>query len=826
MSRHPFVAAPAGGMLGWIEPVVETGAKASPLPLERTAVDVQVIGPLAAIAVTQRFGNPSEAAVELRYLFPLPHEATVVDFELRIGSRTIGCALKELEEARRTFERALDEGRRAGLLEERRPNLFALALGNVQPGETIVVTIRLHQRLRYDDGEYRFAFPMGVTPRYHRDAGEAAETEVAIARPGERVGPVEIRMQVDAGVAAGDPASPSHPLDWTRLDERRFTVRPAGDVIPNQDFVVGWKVAGDEVRALAHPSSGDGEDTVLVTALPPRVEHVHEPPPREFVFVLDRSGSMSGAAIDQARNALKACLRSLGAGDTFALLAFNQQIEWYRKEAVLAADGAVRDADRWLDGIEAGGGTEILPALEAAVALEADLERPRMLVFLTDGAVSAEERVLSRVRARSGALRVFTFGIGPSVNRALLSRMAELGRGAAEFLQLEEDIEGALIRFQDRISYPVLRDLEIEWRNAEAWDVYPSALPDLYAGQPLELAARLRHMGGGPAGLVIRGRRGDETVQLEVPIVLAAAREPIVERAWAKARIEHLLDHLDRAPESAKARAELIGLSLQHRILTPLTALVAVDDEVVEKKGKRPEVLVVSGPLPEGLVHAGFGLDTSLASMYFGTQALRMGARVPERTLLMKLGPSAAADSVGGEVLYSLRGFEAQQPLTGAAESGEAALRALARAQNACGSWGSGASEVEATAASVLAFVRRGYTTRRGHYRRQLGKATAWLLAAKADGVAALARAEALRAMAEATGDAELAGKAERAKAELRADVAASFRRAESRGAGQLVRTLDELRWAGLSGASGLAIDEALREGPGELVRAWAACVE
>src|SRR5437764_87851 len=141
MSRHPFVAAPAGGMLGWIEPVVETGAKASPLPLERTAVDVQVIGPLAAIAVTQRFGNPSEAA----------------------------------------------------------------------------------------------------------------ETEGAIARPGERVGPVEIRMQVDAGVAAGDPASPSHPLDWTRLDERRFTVRPAGDVIPNQDFVVGWKVAGDEVRALAHP---------------------------------------------------------------------------------------------------------------------------------------------------------------------------------------------------------------------------------------------------------------------------------------------------------------------------------------------------------------------------------------------------------------------------------------------------------------------------------------------------------------------------------------------------------------------------------------------
>ncbi|HWP42010.1 MAG TPA: VIT domain-containing protein, partial [Blastocatellia bacterium] len=377
--------------------IVTDSPSASALPLEHTDVCAMVNGPLSSVSVTQRFGNPFKHPVELAYLFPLPHEAAVVDYELRIGRRVVRATVQELEAARRAYSEARDRGQRAGLLEQRRPNLFSSEIANVQPGETIIATIRYQQRLRYNDGYYCFTFPMGLTPKYHSDPAEGRDTDAPVAAEGEEIGAVDISVTVDAGGESGEPESPSHSIEVTSIDERRFSVRLAGHTIPNKDFVLRYRVADEAISAAAWASTSEGGATVMVTALPPRLTGDFEPAPREFIFVIDRSGSMMGGPILQARNALRACLRSLGPQDTFNILAFDHQIEWMSESASEVTQQAIERADRWLDKLDARGGTEILEAIDAALKLEADRERGRYIVFLTDGAVSADAEALRRV---------------------------------------------------------------------------------------------------------------------------------------------------------------------------------------------------------------------------------------------------------------------------------------------------------------------------------------------------------------------------------------------------------------------------------------------
>ena len=315
--------------------------------------------------------------------------------------------------------------------------------------------------------------------------------------------------------------------------------------------------------------------------------------------MLDRSGSMSGEPISQARNALRACLRTLNLTDTFAILLFDNDLEWFKPASSPVTQANIDAADQFLTGVEGRAGTEIIPAIQASLAIPRDVERTRFVVFLTDGAVSADERAISEVRRRLGDARFFTFGIGPSVNRALLQKLASIGRGTCEFLQLREDIEGAIMRFQDRVSFPVLTDLRIECLHGKLWDTYPSILPDVYAGAPLQLVGRVRPNGNRSPQLVMRGLRQGQLVEMTADLLVLPAPEPAVLRTWARARI----DDLEEQGESRgllfhKVRDEIIGLALEHRLVTRFTSFVAIDSAVVNPDGK-PGLLLVAQPLPD-----------------------------------------------------------------------------------------------------------------------------------------------------------------------------------------------------------------------------------
>jgi Ca-activated chloride channel family protein len=814
----------------------------SALPLRKTTIHAQVMGLLASVSIKQQFSNPISFPVELDYLFPLPEKAAIVDFELRIGNRLVKAEIQELEQARQAFEQASQKGQRAGLLEQRRPNLFAIRLTNLLPGEMVEAALRYQDRLKFADGTFELVFPMGLTPRYHTadHPEEELQTHAPVALPGEEIGPVEIQLSVDAGAAVRDPESPSHTLAITRLDERRFQVGLAGPTLPDHDFVMRYALKDPDPAACAWVSPDPSGDYLLAELYPPALPEEYQPSQREFVFVLDRSGSMRGEPIAQARNALRACLRSLNPGDTFQILLFDDQLEWFRPEPSSITQEEINQADRFLAEVEGRGGTEILQALDAIFNRAPTGTQTRLIVFLTDGAISAEERALQQIRKRIGKGRLFTFGIGPSVNRSVLNQMARIGRGTAEFLQLDEDIEGAIIRFQDRVSFPILTDLSISWKGGRGWDVYPAQLPDLYAGQPLELCGRVQ-LQKDPAVLSVKGERDGKPVEFKLEIHPGRAREDAIQRVWSRARIDELLDQLESSPDqSARLRAEIISTALAARLVTPFTAFVGIDQETALKEPGTRKIIHVAHPLPKGLDRTGFipmaqrGLPLPTAPSSF------TNLDIPQ---FLRRSSMHSIKDVGGSVNFE-SGEPPAKPTPGYAQPlesfepekmnrpGEAGLRWLARTQQVDGSWN---GDVETTAAALLAFVRHGDTTAAGSFRQLVRRAYDWLLQHGASGLPGYVRALALcelsratrllghTAAASAAADALLAPEDEVEKAivsRLHENSKFSYRLPEE------INSLDQLRLAGTLNLEIKLAKDLLQEQQADLKRAWMAVLK
>lgn len=714
------------------------------LPLQKTSVNVQIIGGLATVLVTQEFYNPLKEPAEIEYLFPLPHQAAISDFEIKIGNRTVRSNLEEFEKALDVYQEAVRKGKLASLLEKRRPNLFAVRVANVQPENSIQTLIRFQERLAFHDGEYEFVFPMGITPRYHSSEhiDESKGLDFPISSLDEPVGLVDISIGLDAGIEVVDVKSPSHKLDIAPLDGRKFNIRLAEPTQPDHDFILRYKVAQSQITLIAWRSKGQNGDFFLISLVPPTLDEVEiKTTPREFFFVLDRSGSMTGEPIAQARNALRACLRILNPEDTFNILLFDDQIEWYQPESSSVNQKEIERADHFLENVQGRGGTEIIQALNASLSIPMDKKRARYMIFLTDGAVSAEERALQIVGEKIGDTNLFTFGIGPSVNRAFIQNLAKLGHGLSEFLQLDEDIEGAILRFQDKISFPVLTDIKMECENAKLWDVYPALFTNLYIGEPLEIVGRIQPNPGKSVKVRFDGKQNLAPVHVEILIPDMPQDEPAIARAWAQARISDLENKtLSSTIAPHKSRDEILSLAFEYRLITSLTAFVAVDSEGPESK-KKSQKIFVAQPLPKGLELEGF----------FGVSSQRNGSlqmmalAAPSRPVdPLKLSEYLAEDF--GDAADDIQNQKMHRV---AEQSSQAFLRELIRAQNLDGSW---EENPELSSSALLLFIRSGHLPNRGNFRIQMQRALGWLKNAQLSGFEAILRAIVFSELALATG--------------------------------------------------------------------------
>lgn len=586
-----------------------------PLPLEHTDVRAAIRGYVGIVDVRQEFRNPYTEKIEAVYLFPLPENAAVREFVMTIGDRRIRGILREKEEAEQLYQEARAQGYRASLLVQQRPNVFEQKVANIEPGKRVDVDIRYFHTLAYHDGWYTFVFPTVVGPRYNPPAWQdpvgalprgavflpGNERAVRYLRPGERSAhDIAISVDLDAGVPI-EAVDASHPIETVReADEKVRIVLAGNDTIPNRDFVLRFKVAGDEIRSKLltwrDPETNDGYFTMTVH--PPADVADLPRQPVEMVFVLDTSGSMNGRPIEQAKRAVLTALDRLRPDDTFQIIRFANEASRFGPVPVPATAENLRNARAYVEGLEANGATEMIAGIRAALAFPHDERRLRFVTFLTDGYIGNEAQIIGEVHRLIGESRIFSFGLGNAVNRYLLERLASEGRGAVAYLGLDDSAEEVMDYFFERISRPAMTDLEIDFGRMRASDIYPSRLPDLFVGRAVVVTGRFE---GDLEDVIVRGRARGEPVELSIAAGESGPELSFISTLWARLRIADLADRMTwTADPNGELAREIRTTALEHGLMSEYTAFVAVDASE-QTAGTHGTTVHQAVPVPDGV---------------------------------------------------------------------------------------------------------------------------------------------------------------------------------------------------------------------------------
>lgn len=598
------------------------------LPLRHTSVKAHVTGMVARVEVTQTYDNPHSEPIEAIYVFPLPENSAVDDMRIVIGDREIAAEIQERQRARQTYERARRSGHTAALLEQERTNVFTQSVANIAPGESIDVVIRYVQDLTYDAGQYEFVFPMVVGPRYVDErVPDAARVRPPVAGPGTRTGhDIAVEVTADAGLPIRGFDVPTHAVTGGLHTDGTLALSLAeGSTIPNRDFVLRYRVAGPAVRPALLLDGDDSGGCFNLVVQPPDVDVDGLVGARELLFVVDVSGSMSGVPLAMGKAAMREALRRLRPVDTFNIVTFAGRTALAFDEPRPANDHVIREALAFVDGLRAGGSTQILDAVDLALSGDVGTGRHRYVFFLTDGYVAIEDTVYARTRKWVRALakrgqraRVFSIGLGSSVNHELLSSLAKAGDGLDVFVTTREDPREVVDRFYGYIDHPIWTDLTIDWNGMQVTSLHPSTPPDLFASRPTVLHGCYE---GAPAGEVrLTARDGERKVRATAPVQRPRVAPGVVTTLWARARVEELRRSYSLTGDTGLVD-EITDLGLSHRLVTPYTSFVAVDRSRVVGKGD-PERVVQPVEVPEGV-------DAQMAGAYADPRAMTsMGSAV------------------------------------------------------------------------------------------------------------------------------------------------------------------------------------------------------
>jgi Ca-activated chloride channel family protein len=610
-------------------------------PLEHTEVAAEIGGFVARTEVAQRYGNPYDESIEAVYAFPLPALGAVHEFVMEVGGRTIVGVVRERAEAERIYAEARAQGLTASLLSEERPNIFTQSVANIEPGGEVTIRLTFFERLTAERGEYEWVFPMVVGPRYIAGetptapdpgggagipgappggGGTSPATERVpdadritppVLRPGERSGhDIGLTVKLDAGLPVRELKTINHAVE---VEEPSASVRlvklAEQDAIANRDFVLRWSTAGEETEygVLAH--RGDDGGFVTLMLRPPAAPTDTQVMPRELTFILDVSGSMMGEPLAIGTDLVARSLATLRPDDLFNVVYFADGNAQLFDAPQARTPENLEAARRFLAVVEGGGGTEMIAGLERALAAEHDPRRLQMFVLLTDGYVAEDRQVVELVRSQRGAARFFAFGIGSSVNRMLIDGVGEHGGGFAQVVLPREGEEGRARTVQalfDRIDSPVLVDVRIDWNGLPVAEAYPARLPDLFAGQTIDVVARYTAAARGT--IYVEARCGAETLRVPVEVELPEREEANAALApiWARWRIEERMDEWSEAEADDRAalEQEIVELATEYRLVSRFTSFVAVDESRVVGDGA-PLRVMQPVELPEGVSFEG-----------------------------------------------------------------------------------------------------------------------------------------------------------------------------------------------------------------------------
>ncbi|MBX9829903.1 MAG: marine proteobacterial sortase target protein [Xanthobacteraceae bacterium] len=569
-------------------------------------VDLTVSGPTIRARVTQIFRNPTQNWVEATYVYPLPEGGAVDTLKMVIGDRIVVGEIKERQQARVIYEQAKQNGQRAALTEQERPNIFTNSVANIGPGETVLVQIEYQEPVRQNGDTFSLRVPMVIGPRYN-PAPLVQSVDLRPGQDGRSVGwgvtatdpvpdrerisppvldpaqhgpvnPTQITVRLQSGFPLGEVKSHHHQLKVEQASDDVRVIRLADGPVPaDRDFELTWKPAAEKAPSVGLFRERVGNaDYLLAYVTPPSVGHAEQKPqPREVIFVIDNSGSMDGTSIVQAKASLIYALGRLQAGDRFNVIRFDHTMDVLFPTAVAADAENVGRAKGFVGALQAAGGTEMVPAMRAALndTNAGEQSHVRQVVFLTDGAIGNEQQLFDTISALRGRSRVFMVGIGSAPNSFLMTRAAELGRGAFTHIGSVEQVEERMRGLFAKLESPVVTGITAKFSDAVA-DMTPAVIPDLYRGEPLVLAASLAKLAG---SVTIAGRIGDRPWTVTLPVA-GAAKGNGLSKVWARRKIADAeIARTMRQATPEDADKTILQLALEHQLVTRLTSLVAVD---------------------------------------------------------------------------------------------------------------------------------------------------------------------------------------------------------------------------------------------------------
>lgn len=574
-------------------------------PTVDTNVEMEIVGLLARVKVSQTFANPTQYWQEGVYVFPLPETAAVDRLWMKIGERIIEGEIHPKKQAKKIYQQAKASGKRASLVEQQRPNMFTSSVANIAPDEQITIIIEYQQTVIQDQNEFSVRFPMVVAPRYI--PGKTIENSEEISsfsgngwamntdqvpdaslitppmnqhRDGNQQNKVDLSIHLTAGFPLASITSPYHQIEEVSLNEESRKISLIEKVPANRDFVLQWQATQSvNPNAALFKDHKNGQDYALLMLTPPK-QTLKKTISRELIFVVDTSGSMDGTSIKQAKKALQYGLGKLKPQDTFNIIRFSDDVESVFEKARVASAENLDIAHDYVDWLRAGGGTEMLPALSMALAGGEESQSLRQVMFLTDGSIGNEDELFNEIKQNLGNSRLFTVGIGSAPNSHFMNRAAKYGRGTHSYIGSQAEVREKMQALFNKLAHPVLTDIKIDIAGNSGVEIWPQTIPDLYMGEPLLLVMKAKTL---PEEITVKGDFAQQAWQQTLTFK-GGAQSQAVSVLWARQKIEGLMDKYRTQGRPDKVKQEITDLAMEHHLVSKFTSLVAVDKTPVRPK--------------------------------------------------------------------------------------------------------------------------------------------------------------------------------------------------------------------------------------------------
>lgn len=601
------------------------------LPLKKTSTRVKLNGYMARVVVTQLYRNQGDKPINATYIFPGSTRAAVNGMTMTIGERRIVAKIKEKKAAKQTFEKAKKEGKSASLLSQKRPNVFSMEVANIMPGDEVKVELTYSEIINAEDGVYEFVYPAVVGPRYGGDATTTTTETKWIENPYFAEGHkdptrFELAVAMHSPLSISGLTSPSHKIDAQWQNKQSVAISlPDADDNGNRDFILRYRLQDEKILSGLTRFESDGENYFLLVSEPPSRVLPDQIPTRDYFFVIDVSGSMHGFPLNTAKQLMERLLGNMNPGDRFNILFFSGGSRVLSPQPLPATPANISLAKAMLMNQRGGGGTELYRALQQVFNMTSGDDTSRNIVLITDGYISAEDRVFQLIDRNLHRNNLFAFGIGSSVNRFLIEGVAKAGRAEAFVVTDQQEASQQAQRFNDYISAPVLTNIRLHADGVELYDMEPARIPDMLAQRPILVLGKYRNASDS-AKLTLKGVGGEGEQQWTFRLNNADAGDANLPQLWARKRLERLyvIPHEDKQVQ----KENILKLGLKYSLLTSQTSFVAVD-ETVRNPSKKAQDVKQPLPLPKGVSN------------------LAVGRRMPEPELLWMLVVAFIAGTIG-----------------------------------------------------------------------------------------------------------------------------------------------------------------------------------